>query len=345
MIEERRKARGLTQAEVGMLAFGKADNSAFQNLRRGAMPSVDKLAALAEALGLEFYIGPGREDSAGHADGQADPEIMPGQVLPLVGMANCSVQGWAEDDRDRAPIARPAWVSDDNAFWVNAAGQSMQPEGIRSGDYCLVSPARRPRPGDRVWIREAGSDRASIKRLVEQRPGHVRLRGWLPVEAGQQRSFDEQRFDGAVDEMFPVIGVYRGRLGKTGIKARLIPDPKDESARPGAATSSLPETWLRGLGLRSGVLRQVIVSDDTMAPDIPSGAVVLIDESDKDIAVPGVFVLRFEGRELLRRLETVGEAIVISAGHPGEATLIIAAHERAGVEILGRAIWVGHRLE
>lgn len=62
-LEERRIELGLSQAELGVRAFGKQDNSAMQGIRRGASPSVQKLEALAEALGLELYFGPRRPDA------------------------------------------------------------------------------------------------------------------------------------------------------------------------------------------------------------------------------------------------------------------------------------------
>jgi SOS-response transcriptional repressor LexA len=61
LFEARRKDLGLTQAEVSMRAFRKADNTALQNIKKGSSPSVDRVAALATALGLDFYLGPKRE--------------------------------------------------------------------------------------------------------------------------------------------------------------------------------------------------------------------------------------------------------------------------------------------
>ncbi|MBR9822504.1 MAG: hypothetical protein GYB51_16075 [Rhodobacteraceae bacterium] len=60
LFESERERLGLSQAEVGARAFGKSDNTAFQNMRRGSAPRFDKVAALAEALGLELYLGPRR---------------------------------------------------------------------------------------------------------------------------------------------------------------------------------------------------------------------------------------------------------------------------------------------
>lgn len=57
LFEERRAQLGLTQAEVGRLAFGKADNAPLQNIKKGSSPSIARVAAIATALGLEFRLG------------------------------------------------------------------------------------------------------------------------------------------------------------------------------------------------------------------------------------------------------------------------------------------------
>lgn len=61
LFEARRKELGLSQADVSLRAFNKADNAALQNIKKGSSPAVDRVAALAAALGLDFYIGPKRE--------------------------------------------------------------------------------------------------------------------------------------------------------------------------------------------------------------------------------------------------------------------------------------------
>lgn len=64
LLEKRRQELGLSQADVCAKAFGKADNSAFQALRRGSSPSADKLEALCDALDLEFYFGTRRDSGS-----------------------------------------------------------------------------------------------------------------------------------------------------------------------------------------------------------------------------------------------------------------------------------------
>lgn len=68
LLESRRLELGLTQAQLGQLAFGRPDSSAIQNLKRGSSPTIERLQPIAEALGLEVYIGPKRSEA-----GLADP--------------------------------------------------------------------------------------------------------------------------------------------------------------------------------------------------------------------------------------------------------------------------------
>lgn len=61
LFEARRKELGLSQADVGLLAFDKADNAALQNIKKGSSPSIERVSAIARALGLDLYLGEQRE--------------------------------------------------------------------------------------------------------------------------------------------------------------------------------------------------------------------------------------------------------------------------------------------
>ena len=78
---------GLSQTQLGQLAFGKPNASAFQNLKSGSSPAVDRLEAMANALGLELYFGP-RRTPEGLADPGGDndldrPEALRARYLPI----------------------------------------------------------------------------------------------------------------------------------------------------------------------------------------------------------------------------------------------------------------------
>lgn len=56
-LEQARRQLGLSQAELGLLAFDKPTDTSLQNMRRGSAPSFERVERLAEVLGLECYIG------------------------------------------------------------------------------------------------------------------------------------------------------------------------------------------------------------------------------------------------------------------------------------------------
>ncbi|MDO9639647.1 MAG: hypothetical protein Q7J44_13995 [Pseudotabrizicola sp.] len=61
LIENRLAELGMSQAQLGLRAFGKADNTAIQSLKKGSSPAIDRLEAMAAALGWELYFGPYRQ--------------------------------------------------------------------------------------------------------------------------------------------------------------------------------------------------------------------------------------------------------------------------------------------
>lgn len=58
VIEARLKELGLSQAQLGEMAFGTADTSIVQNLKRGSIPSAKRLSIIADVLDLDFRFGP-----------------------------------------------------------------------------------------------------------------------------------------------------------------------------------------------------------------------------------------------------------------------------------------------
>lgn len=86
LLEERMSELGLSQTQLGQLAFGKANNSAIQALKAGSSPAVDRLEAIAKAIGWEVYFGPPRtlalQEPPG-ADDLAKPEGLRAGYLPI----------------------------------------------------------------------------------------------------------------------------------------------------------------------------------------------------------------------------------------------------------------------
>ncbi|MDK3072721.1 S24 family peptidase [Sedimentitalea sp. JM2-8] len=282
-------------------------------------------------------------------------------------MAHCGTNGWADDLVEREDLPRPAWIDDDTAFWVSAQGTSMQPEGIRSGDFCVVSPGRRPQAGDRVWVREATAERrVAIKRLIELDQSSATLRGWLPPENGTQSDFLETRPLAAIDAMHPVIGVYRGRLGKSGVDVRFIPDSRDGQ---GAGADEMhvlqltgdqgelpdrwrvptalgfPKSWFRRRHLSPDDLALVAVTDDRLAPMIPQWSVAVIDTSVTAPRGRDLLALRIDGRPVVRWAQAARDGSwILSGADPSEPVDLIPPSRQATAAIMGRVIWSGKGL-
>lgn len=351
--------KGLTAAAASRAAVDNVSLIKNMSNARGKNPrySYQALEKLAEVLDLELYFGPKRADVSDTVATNFLTAL--DTTLPHRGMASCSTQGWADDDGQREPIARPAWVTDDTAFWVAAKGPSMIPEGIRAGDFCIISPGRAPRVGDRVWVQEASMDkRVSIKRLTKMTEDRVYLRGWMPPKDGVQNSFDEERPRKTISAMYPVIGVYRGTFGKKGVDVDFIDDPrKGSDARPDGLVSvslmggaggafpkvlGFPEDWILAQGFRLDQLVLVGLSDGFLAPRFPKGSVGLIDTRVREVRTKDLYAIRKSGQILVRRVERMKDGTLILGGDNADSeTTLIPPRQLGEVSIVGRFVWGG----
>ena len=222
--------------------------NAVRHLLDGHEPKASRLAEICAALDLEFYIGPPRgEASALPLSPVPDLTRFGKAELPHRGLAKCAINGWGKDQPLSEPLPGPEFVTDEAAFYVSATGQLMIPEGIDGGTFCLVSPAREPREGDRVWLLD-GSGAATIKRLLKIGEKSVTLRGWMPVQNRQQKSFEDERFTNYIKAMYPVIAVFRGKPGSD--DCEYVPDPKPPAhAREPVSGAVVPEAVTSLLGL------------------------------------------------------------------------------------------------
>ena len=229
--------------------------TAIRHALEGHEPKAGRLAEICDALGLEFYIGPPRgqsqaggpypdaPDVGGAGFERFDPEI----AMPARGYAKCSVFGHLERESDYRELPAPEDIRsvDPDAFYVVAQGSSMIPEGIREGDYCLVSPNTPLAAGLRVWLKDR-QGRACVKRLVAMDDGSYSLRGWQPPgAAGRQQVYEDQWTVANIAERGAVLAVWRGRPD-VAKPPPLIPDPKVP------ADAALPVEIARALDLPAG---------------------------------------------------------------------------------------------
>jgi phage repressor protein C with HTH and peptisase S24 domain len=155
---------------VSARAFGKADNSAFQGIRRGSWPSVQKLQALAVALGLEFNFG-----LPTAAAKTQETVVLLGEedfsAVPLFG-AQASAGPGAENGEVEV-IAQLAFQRDwlkkmnvkpDQACLLRVRGDSMSPQ-LQDGDVALIDQAKSKVRSGRVYAFVDIDGQTRIKRL------------------------------------------------------------------------------------------------------------------------------------------------------------------------------------
>ena len=149
LLEEQRLKLGLSQAELGKRAFGQADGSALQNMKRGSAPSVDRLMAMAQVLGLSVSIGPPPEPVMQHVsiDGADFASIALHEAYLSAGPGAENGHGVAIIDHllFRQEWLRKINVKPSDAAMARVSGDSMAP-AIQSGDLVMIDTTRRDVP-------------------------------------------------------------------------------------------------------------------------------------------------------------------------------------------------------
>lgn len=140
-IESRRIELGWSQVEVSERAFGKSDNSAISNMKRGSAPNFDRVSQLCDALGLELYVGPYRDI------GPVEQLLLEGTDFAPVHRLDINLSaGSGAENGDYNVIETLAFRRDwldkmgvqaSEAVLVKVVGDSMQP-GLHDGDLALV---------------------------------------------------------------------------------------------------------------------------------------------------------------------------------------------------------------
>jgi len=101
--------------------------------------------------------------------------------------------------------------------------------------------------------------------------------------------------------------------------------------------------WVRSIPANPDNLSCIMAYGDSMSPTVTDGSVVLIDEGRPDFSTNKVFYLRYNGQMYLKRLiGRPGEINIVSDAHPEDAIQVV---ENDDFEIIGRALWMGRRIE
>lgn len=166
LIEGRLSELGMTQAQLGLRAFGKADNTAIQSLKKGSSPAIDRLEAMAKALGWELYFGPPRHQSNSMSDppanynyGRPEPSALKYLTIP-----------WLEPriGAGAAPVAfLHSWLVSNGLIIDNLAAvstSSVRIDGFDGSKTLVLLDSAAPRHGFDYWVLKK-SDTIEVARV------------------------------------------------------------------------------------------------------------------------------------------------------------------------------------
>jgi SOS-response transcriptional repressor LexA len=181
LVEAALKAKGISGRQASLQIVGH--DGLIRDIRAGRLPSIDKLEALFDLLGLEFYFGTVRDIG----EGPPPPDPADFAQVPLHEAALAAGSG-AENGTERVVdylAFRRDWlrkigVAPSNAVLARAWGDSMQP-CIWDGDMVLIDRARADVP-----VRVPGSvarSRSPIYAVLDE--GRARLKRIERPEDGQ----------------------------------------------------------------------------------------------------------------------------------------------------------------
>ena len=230
LIDKRLRVLDISAAEASRRATG--NHYLVRNIKnRDFNPNFENLNKLCKVLGLRFSIS----DGVNQSDANLVSLFSAKSTLPNRGLARCGITGWY-NKFESEDLPAPANLDDPDAFYVNAIGHSMVPEGINPGTYCLVSPAKPVEIGDRVWIEDT-QNTVSIKRLLDIDDKSYHLRGWLPPDKGKQTNFDDQRFIAGIKQIAPIVSVFNEKP-VAGKKPVIVADTREDSSNKNNARST-----------------------------------------------------------------------------------------------------------
>ncbi|MEO0678826.1 MAG: hypothetical protein AAF192_00260 [Pseudomonadota bacterium] len=246
-------ARAASEAVVG-------HDGLIRDIKRGNVPTADKLAGLADVLGLEFYFGPPRdvalETRGFHEPAPADWH---GPPLPFLGFARAAFAGRPPDPPSNELPSPPRRQHEGSAYMI-ALGDGMKPEGIHNGDVLLVAPEETPAQGRRVVYR-AGEVGGRMALLSSIDGDFLIMRSWAELTAGRglQQMEDRLRAD-TISELWWITHVIDGAPGEQA--ARLRDWPRRPAPRePEEYVSPEPDMAMiaRALDLPVGATAEQIV--------------------------------------------------------------------------------------
>lgn len=203
-----------------------------------------------------------------------------------------------------------------------------------------------PRGALDAIVRQKGESLAGLSRMLGRNAAYLQQF----VTRGSPKRLDERdrrhlaAYLGVGEAM---LGGDAGETGPVTVRVRRI--DASASAGPGAlveeegaSAEAIPQEWLRRLNLRRDQISFIAARGDSMEPGIADGDLMLVDHSARNVGPRGaVFVLRFRGAVVVKRLALRDGVVAVVSDNPTYATDEVPASE---IEVIGRVVWLSRAL-
>ena len=312
----KRSARDVSIAAVG-------HESAIRSLKRGLDLRASTIQALCEALGLEFYVGPPRDEAATPEIADATPDVAPDWAMEMQEGLQKGLQGslQAELAELKAELA-PAALSED----LSALRKDLKEDRANLRSDLLLSMAAllgKDREPEAAAAIEPVNDDAPALDEEELAAADTRI---LALRVGDPASAEEQIAHSAEILRVPYVRDVRAAAGPG-------EETFDEAEEFEIAfnRSILPD-WVDFNGLIC-----IRTTGDSMEPTLYENDLLLVDHSQIEPVADQIFVVRAEDGMVVKRLKQAGRGwrlISDNSAYPPR---------KVGKEdwIIGRVAWSG----
>jgi hypothetical protein len=208
-----------------------------------------------------------------------------------------------------------------------------------------------------------GEDYASLSRLIGRNPTYIQqfVKRGVPRRLSEQDRRALARHFGIAERLLggPEEAGSRAVLSRPGLVQRaedyvLIPQlaigaSAGDGAEPGDETPlaaiAFRANWVRNIASgRPEALSVISVQGDSMLPTLTDGDQILVDTADRERLRDGIYVLRTDGALLVKRLSINPASRRLTIRSDNEAYPSWDDCDPAGLEVIGRVIWVGRRI-
>ena len=135
----------------------------------------------------------------------------PPKSIPMVGLAECGIEGWSQ--RMQMAVSAPVPDFHEDMFAAMTVGDSMSPAGIMPGNIVFCDPRIKPRPGDIIYVEREyikGEGDATVKIFQGIENDTLKLYGWLPKKSdGTQSDFCVKNPMKFVKTIAPVVMIRK----------------------------------------------------------------------------------------------------------------------------------------